>query len=254
MESQGKYAHFSVTTPGYIAFAQALGNGVGDYSGYLADAYYAVNGSGVVVGGKATDAAAQWTFEEATSIDVTISSVGYATLCVPFAVTVPDGVKANKGTIGSAGDERWLSLANIEGTIPAGTPVVLKLEDGYASGTYTFNIADDVDAVEYNDLKGTYFETAVGELGGRPYVLAKPDDDIIGFYPATSGSVGANKAYLTVPDASVKAFYFFEDDATAIDEIVNGQLSNSKCYNLAGQRIMKAQKGINIVNGKKVLK
>ena len=44
------------------------------------------------------------------------------------------------------------------------------------------------------------------------------------------------------------------DDPTAI-EMVNGQSSIvNEIYNLAGQRISKMQKGINIVNGKKILK
>ena len=53
----------------------------------------------------------------------------------------------------------------------------------------------------------------------------------------------------------MKAFYFEgEDDATGIEAIDNGQLTiDNKIYNLAGQRIQKMQKGVNIVNGKKIL-
>ena len=54
----------------------------------------------------------------------------------------------------------------------------------------------------------------------------------------------------------VKGFTIdLDDDATAI-ELVNGQSSmvNGSIYNLAGQRLSKAQKGVNIVNGKKILK
>lgn len=45
---------------------------------------------------------------------------------------------------------------------------------------------------------------------------------------------------------------YTNDDPTAITEIVNGISLNGKCYNLAGQRLTKMQKGINIVNGKKI--
>ena len=57
--------------------------------------------------------------------------------------------------------------------------------------------------------------------------------------------------------SSVKAFnIIFGDDETGISDLnsqwsmVNGQ----SIYNLAGQRMNKMQKGVNIINGKKILK
>ena len=45
-----------------------------------------------------------------------------------------------------------------------------------------------------------------------------------------------------------------EEMADGIEEIVNGKLSNSKSiYTLQGQRINGMQKGLNIVDGKKVV-
>jgi hypothetical protein len=41
---------------------------------------------------------------------------------------------------------------------------------------------------------------------------------------------------------------------TGLKAIDNGQLTIDNCwYNLSGQRLSKPQKGINIINGKKVL-
>jgi hypothetical protein len=42
---------------------------------------------------------------------------------------------------------------------------------------------------------------------------------------------------------------------TGIGQIDNEQLTidNAHIYNIAGQRLTKAQKGVNIINGKKVL-
>ena len=80
---------------------------------------------------------------------------------------------------------------------------------------------------------------------------------VIGFYQAAGQKVAAGKAYIQVDkSATVKGFIAlpgFEDE-TAINEIVNGQSFNGKWYNLAGQRVNKAHKGIFIVNGKKVVK
>ena len=78
------------------------------------------------------------------------------------------------------------------------------------------------------------------------------------FYEVNSEvNLNAFRGYITVASGTpVKAinFDFDDDDATTI-EMVNGQYSmvNGSIYNLAGQRINKMQKGINIVNGKKMV-
>jgi hypothetical protein len=52
----------------------------------------------------------------------------------------------------------------------------------------------------------------------------------------------------------VKGYVLITDDPTGITTIDNGQqTTDNKIYNLAGQRLNKKQKGINIVGGKKVI-
>jgi hypothetical protein len=52
----------------------------------------------------------------------------------------------------------------------------------------------------------------------------------------------------------VQAFYFGNGDANSIQKIDNAQKTTEDAiYNIAGQRLNKVQKGINIINGKKVL-
>ena len=74
----------------------------------------------------------------------------------------------------------------------------------------------------------------------------------VGFYLADGGTIKAGKAYLE-SESGVKAFYFTGEDATSIADIEK-TVENGAIYNLAGQRVGKMQKGINIVNGKKILK
>ena len=144
----------------------------------------------------------------------------------------------------------WLVLTAIE-NVPAGTPVIL-------TGGYYNKIAADLPAINIaNDLLGTDVDT---EADGTMYILAlaKPTEEaeeVIGFFKAT-GTIPAGKAYYK-STSGVKAFLFAEDEATGIEDVDNGQWSmvnGQSIYNLAGQRISKAQKGINIVNGKKILK
>ena len=55
-------------------------------------------------------------------------------------------------------------------------------------------------------------------------------------------------------NVGVKGYVLVSDDPTSIKTTDNGQQATGKeIYNLAGQRLSKTQKGINIVGGKKVL-
>jgi hypothetical protein len=241
-----KYVHFAVPAPGVGAFSIAYGNGVGDYAGYLGIGFYALkSGESTVVAGSSTNetnALAQWTFEEVTSINVNISDAGYATLYVPFPVTIPSGVNAYTAKT----DGTTLSMTGVTSTIPAGTAVILEGN----GGEYTFEIAAaNTDAAISSDLVGNYFESTV-PVGN--YVLQKQEK--VGFFQVQDEpkAIKANRAYLNVPSgSSVKAF-FFGDTEDAIQSVISGTAS-AEIYNLAGQRVNKLQRGVNIVNGKKVL-
>ena len=72
----------------------------------------------------------------------------------------------------------------------------------------------------------------------------------------TNVKVGANKAYINLNDVPVSTSgavkMFIDSDADAIDGI-NGEIRSGVIYNIAGQRLQRPVRGINIINGKKVL-
>ncbi len=173
---------------------------------------------------------------------IEVSDAKYATFVAPFDVDFTGAdVVANAATF----DGTYVQLAPVT-TVPAGTAVVVKAEEG------KYAVAKTTDAVlgADNELKAA---TADMTADGAQYILAKVDDKV-GFFKAT-GTIAAGKGYLELVSA-VKAFYpFFGEDATGINDL-NGvnDLNDAAIYNVAGQRVSKLQKGINIVNGKKVLK
>jgi len=171
----------------------------------------------------------------------------YGTFCAPYAVAVPGGVQAY--TVSSVVD-RILTLDEVAQTIPANTPVVLYAENGLTS-VESFGIAVS-GTPTFGLLTGVY-ENTQAPVGS--YVL-QDIDETVGFYQVASGkqpTVGANRCYLTV-SSEIKAFFFNEDDATGVNDLNVDLNANDIIYNLAGQRINKMQKGINIINGKKILK
>ena len=173
---------------------------------------------------------------------IEVSDAKYATFVAPFDVDFTGAdVVANAATF----DGTYVQLAPVT-TVPAGTAVVVNAKEGKYAVAKTTDATLAVD----NELKAA---TAEVTADGAQYVLAKVDDKV-GFFKAT-GTIAAGKGYLELVSA-VKAFYpFFGEDATGINDL-NGvnDLNDAAIYNVAGQRVSKLQKGINIVNGKKVLK
>ena len=202
-----------------------------------------------------------WYIIPATAIDITIGEAGYATTYLPFDVTLPNTVKAY--AVNAIEGE----YAKMEGKtdIPANTGAILEGE-----GTHTLTIAEATSDWTGNKLEGTSVNTYVGK---GAYVLAKPTIDEVaqpvGFYKATlnknaDGETGtthflnnANKAYLPASAGTGNARFISFDfgTETAIDEL-KGENGNVKTviYDLSGRRVQGAQKGIFIVNGKKVVK
>ena len=178
--------------------------------------------------------------------EVTIGEAGYATYVTKHNESFPAGVEAYIGAVNK--EESKLDLTPVK-TAPKGTPVVLKGEGTFILIPAT---ADALDDVTGNELKASD-GTVLGD--GTIYVLAKPEDKKVGFYLLEEGTaVAEGKAYIQVEDADVKAFYFDGDEATGINEELRMKNEESPIYNLAGQRVSKMQKGINIVGGKKVLR
>ena len=171
----------------------------------------------------------------------------YGTFCAPYAVEVPADVQAY--TVPSVATNGKLTLTEVANTIPANTPVVLYAEAGLEA-VETFGVAEDGTPVA--GLLTGVFEETTAPVGS--YVLQNLSEKV-GFYQVAAGSqptVGANRCYLTA-SSSIKAF-FFDEDATGIAAMKEHNDQNSVIYNLAGQRLNKVQKGINIINGKKILK
>ena len=186
---------------------------------------------------------------EYDEIPVVMTDAQYATFCAPFEVNVPYGMTAY--TVQGVNEDTSLDMIEVQGTIPANTPVILS---GNGAKTLTAYGVAAPETAEVGLLTGVYEDTAA-PVGS--YVLQNIDE-VVGMYKVAEGqqpTVKAYRAYLNVPASDVKAFFFNAEDATGINAIENGQLTiDNEIYNLAGQRVNKMQKGINIINGKKILK
>ena len=188
------------------------------------------------------------TLDKAKGYVTQIGAAGYSSQYITDSdVTIPSNIEAFAGVVnGSA-----LMLAPISDAIAADEPVILRGSDGL----YNFMPTTGASKAASNSLLGSDGTVTGGDC---IYALSKKGDPaVVGFYPVSSSvTIPAGKAYLEYTGSNaVKGFTFvFDDDATGIGLTPTLSSKEGEIYNLAGQRIQKMQKGINIVNGKKILK
>ena len=190
-------------------------------------------------------------FIEVPTYDVEISSAGYATFCLPYDATIPKGLKAYTAT----DNGETVKLTAIEnGKIAAGEGVVLHGE----AGTYTFvATAEDVSATAGNQMVGVTEETELNALDNAYLLTRDKNTQAIAFRKlATTYTLDANKAYLKLENNARNLIsVVWDDNATGIYDLSEKKEENDGAiYNLAGQKLTRTQKGINIINGKLVIK
>ena len=182
-----------------------------------------------------------------TSIDITVSAAGYKAYNTVMATdfTKTEGLKAFAVT---AYSDASVTLNEVEAA-PAGTPLVLKAN----GGDYTLYAAEETPAAPANLLKVS--NGTVKGNGSTIYALANVNGP--GFYVVQEGlTIPTN--YIEIPTGSnAPALSFdFGEGTTGIRSIENGQLTiDNVYYDLSGRKLnaMPTQKGVYIVNGKKVV-
>ena len=131
-------------------------------------------------------------------------------------------------------------------------------------GTYTINESavaptEIVESALHGVTKNTSVTTLSQLEGGASiYVLSRGIQEYTGFKVAggTVKTIPAYKAYLPVEQtALVKTIYvtFDNNESTDIQMINNDDINNAEIFDLSGRKVTKPQKGIYIINGKKVL-
>ena len=175
-----------------------------------------------------------------------VTAAKYATYCSPYALDF-------------TGSNLTAYIAELSGTdvtfvevtsVPANTGVLLKAD---AAGDFTIKTALSSDTnVDANKLVGVLVDTKVP---AGSFVLMNGTKGA-GFYKAANEfTVGANTAYLpALPSINpARDFIGFGDDTTTGIEALSTKAMDGEVYNLQGQRVNKAHKGLYIVNGKKVV-
>ena len=182
---------------------------------------------------------------------------GWNTIALPFALTdlsvFGEGAKAYELKGYNDGALNFAPVTALE----SGMPYVLYVETAAeANGNFKFEGVDitatEPTAVEFNSAKfePTYAPMAAGTMTGK-----------YGIVPTTGkiqkGSANATmkgfRAYFELPTGANARMIIDDEDVTAISSIITDAENGNAIYNLNGQRVNAATKGVYIINGKKMI-
>ena len=193
-------------------------------------------------------------FKEIDGI-ITIGSTGFATFCSPYALNFSEVEDIRAYIVSGFNQETGTLVLTRVTEVPAGEGLYIAGMPG------NHEIPQTKTSMFYaNLLKGVTEPTIISPTDGNytNYILSNGSYGV-GFYTLSqTGTLDAGKAYLQLPTASVagikalKIEFDENDDPTGIAITSTSPTEENTIYNLAGQRMNKAQKGVNIVNGKKV--
>ena len=196
----------------------------------------------------------------------------WATLCLPFEVSLADkNFRAFKLLSADEGTET-VELEEIEGSIAAGTPVIIKMKDGATKLSISEAdkaIAKDVQTAETANgnyqLQGIYTQKVFDKDADNNCYIVKGDKlmnpaKLLG--ETATKSVGSKpfRAYMadnsSAPAAGARMFSIsVGGSTTAIEQLETTADSKAEYYDLQGRRLQNLQKGVNIVKrGGKTMK
>ena len=195
----------------------------------------------------------------------------WATLCLPFEVSLADkNFRAFK--LLSADDAtETVELEEIETSIAAGTPVIIKMKDGETKLSISVankEIAKDVQTAETANgnyqLQGLYTQKLFSKDTDNNCYIVKGDKlmNPVKLLGTATESVGSKpfRAYMadnsSAPAAGARMFSIsVGGSTTAIEQLETTADSKAEYYDLQGRRLQNLQKGINIVKrGGKTMK
>lgn len=212
------------------------------------------------------DAGNHWSFKKITEVPVKIGATGWASVCMPFAVTIPASVQAYVAT---SAENDVVTLTEVKGTVPAKTAMLIT---GQKNSSENFTISSEAGTLEVTNLfQGTTTEridfTAeeTFALGAKGENVALMKNALTKEFPNGENNkystvyVPANKAYIltTVLDQASQAAsmlqFNFGGEATGIDGVVADDAKETIYYDLNGRRVLYPTQGVYVTNtGKKV--
>ncbi len=200
---------------------------------------------------------------ETEAITLPVSKYGIATFCADHETIIPAGAKAyvalNDPELPADESEMGvIVMTEITNVVPANTGVVILAEEG----DYDFVASNgSTAAVDGNLLQGyggrAEYDVVVKPTDATNYVLTVKNDIAAFYRKANHFKVYRNRAYLNVPaemqTKGIRMKFENEDGTTEIVDVLMDNDNAAPILDLSGRRVQTPQKGVYIINGKKVI-
>ena len=189
---------------------------------------------------------------------------GWNTIVLPFAVSdlsvFGEGAEAFKLNSYEEGTLHFSRVSELD----AQTPYVIYATEAKSELLFTdvknFRTAASADDLyakisgEGITFQGTYAPVEAPDMEGKYGINPTTGQVVKG---SKYASIKGFRAYIELSEETtgeIKAYAFDGGEATGIAEVSLNEAEGKLIFNVAGQRIAKVQNGINIINGKKILK
>ena len=187
-----------------------------------------------------------------TALTVGNVSANVATYSSPFPVNLPNGVDAY---IAKQEGEN-IVLQKITGALPANTGVILSSENAEKYYIPTARTTETLATETANNKLVATTGNAV-DANVNAYILSQDNGTAV-FKKLSSSkrTIKQYKAYLELNGANsaqLMNFAFAGNNITGIQNVTETSTKSNTAYDLTGRKVGKLQKGIYIVNGKKVI-
>ena len=185
------------------------------------------------------------------TLSTTVTTLGYASFSWPKALDFTNsGLTAFIVTSCSNSSMRLEPVTKV----PANTGLILKGVAG-SENIYSLETTEDeaLDDVSENMLTSNAAGIYTVETN-NVYVLSNLDNGQAGFYRAEEGiHVGKYKSFLVLSTTFQSNALAFYEGTTGIDATKKDQMTIRDIYDLQGRRVSCPDKGIYVINGRKVI-
>ena len=214
---------------------------------------------GVVGNDKATKAGlATYTIEEVDAFPLTLPAEGAVAICLPFNIVIPEGIYAYDTTVDDINSNEpsgysctMRAIAGPGDTLKGGTPTIVNGSEGTYQLAITMSDHGAVTSLPESLLKGNFVESSLSQSSDtKKFLFANST------FKAFDGSkeIAANQCWMECSVAQASEFTVYFSDPTGIESITSTpQGKSAGIYDIAGKKLDTPQKGINIIDSKKVL-
>lgn len=198
----------------------------------------------------------EWKYSLEPYIERTLNlaAKGYATFSSAFDVIPGEGLTAQYASaVDANGGITWTDYPSTGIAANQGALLI-----GTAGNTYKFTPATSASAPSTNFLMPIINEIKIAQTanGKTNYILTRVGSGPLAFYKVNANGswCAAGTAYLSTSASSARGYFSLWEDATSIEGIATeSENENLPVYDPQGRRVTSPQKGLYIVNGKKVV-